>query len=187
MKARAEDYLALRRALGRKMTADGRMLHRKPPYIYSGEEVSALVHAAGTITAPLAAATMQALVSLIAATGLRIGEALGLNRDDVRLGDAMLIVNGKNGQQRLVPLHPTTAAMLAGYAARRDRLCRAPASPAFFTTRTGRRPGQRWAQDTFARLLAQAGISQPPRRRRPRIHDLRHTFAVATLNGQNCI
>jgi integrase/recombinase XerD len=249
VKARAEEYLALRRALGRKMTADGRMLldfarrlddagqdtvtvasalewatessdaspghwrsrlgivrgfarhmraldpatevppadliiapqHRKPPYIYSGEEVSALVHAAGTITAPLAAATMQAMVSLIAATGLRIGEALGLDRDDVRLEDATLIVNGKNRQQRLVPLHPTTAAMLAGYQARRDRLCPAPASPAFFTTRTGRRPGQRWAQDTFARLLAQAGISQPPGRRRPRIHDLRHTFAVTTL------
>jgi integrase/recombinase XerD len=249
MRERAGEYLALRRALGRKMAADGRMLldfagrlddagqgavtvaaalqwatesrdaspghwrrrlgivrgfarhmhaldpatevppadlilapqHRKPPYIYSRDEVSALVHAAGTIATPLAAATIQAMVSLIAATGLRIGEALGLDRDDVRLQDAMLIVNGKNGQQRLVPLHPTTALMLAGYQARRDSLCPDPASPAFFTTRTGHRPGQSWAQGTFARLLAQAGISQPPGRRRPRIHDLRHTFAVATL------
>jgi site-specific recombinase XerD len=255
MKARAEEYLALRRALGRKMTADGRMLldfarrlddagqdtvtvaaalewatesrdaspghwrsrlgivrgfarhlhaldpatevppadliiapqHRKPPCIYSGEEVSALVHAAGTITAPMAAATMRAMVSLIAATGLRIGEALGLDRDDVRLEDATLIVNGKNGRQRLVPLHPTTAAMLAGYQARRDRLCPAPASPAFFTTRTGRRPGQRWAQDTFARLLAQAGISQPPGRRRPRIHDYADVCVMPTRAGESLV
>ena len=57
---------------------------RKPPYIYSPEEISALVHAAGTITAPLSAAAMQALVSLIAATGLRLGEALALDRDDVQ-------------------------------------------------------------------------------------------------------
>jgi integrase/recombinase XerD len=249
MRERAEEYLALRRALGRRMAADGRMLldfagrlddagqgtvtvaaalewatesrdaspghwrrrlgivrgfarhmhtldpaaevppadlivapqHRKPPYIYSPGEVSALVHAAGTITTPLAAASMRALVSLIAATGLRLGEALGLDRDDVSTEDAMLVVRGKNGHQRLVPLHPTTAAMLAGYAARRDMLCPAPASPAFFTTRTGRRPVQSWAQEAFARLLIQAGIGQPPGRRRPRIHDLRHTFAVTTL------
>ncbi|HEY2488554.1 MAG TPA: tyrosine-type recombinase/integrase [Streptosporangiaceae bacterium] len=251
LRQHAEDYLALRRALGRKMAADGRMLldfasrlddtgqpavtvaaalewatesgdaspghwrrrlgiirgfarhmrtmdpatevppadliiapqHRKPPYIYSPEEISALVHAAGTITTPLAAAGMQALVSLIAATGLRLGEALGLDRDDVSIADAMLTVNGKNDSQRLVPLHPTTAAMLAAYAARRDRLCPAPSSPAFFLTRTGRRPVQGWAQNTFARLLIQAGIGQPPGRRRPRIHDLRHTFAVTTLTG----
>jgi len=249
MRDKAEEYLALRRALGRKMAADGRMLldfagrlddagqgavtvaaalqwatesldaspghwrsrlgivrgfarhmhaldpatevppadliiapqRRKPPYIYSREEVSALIHAAGTITTPLAAASMQALVSLTAATGLRLSEALGLDRDDVGLQDATLIVKGKNGQQRLVPLHPTTAAMLAGYAARRDRLCPDPVSPAFFTTRTGHRAGQSWAHGTFTRLLAQAGISQPRGRRRPRIHDLRHTFAVTTL------
>jgi integrase/recombinase XerD len=249
LRQQAEDYLALRRALGRKMAADGRMLldfavrlddagqpavtvaaalewatesgdaspghwghrlgivrgfarhmrtmdpatevppadlivapqRRKPPYIYSTEEISALVHAAGTITAPLSAAGMQALVSLIAATGLRLGEALALDRGDVSTADATLTVNGKNGSQRLVPLHPTTVTMLAAYAARRDSLCPSPASPAFFITRTGRRPVQGWAQDAFARLLIQAGIGQPPGRRRPRIHDLRHTFAVTTL------
>lgn len=155
-------------------------VRRKPAYIYSPDELSALVHAAGTIATPLAAASVQALVSLIAATGPRLGETLGLDRADVSLDNAMLTVNGKNGQQRLVPLHSTTVAMLAGYAAR-DGLCPAPASPAFFTTRTGHRPGQSWAQEAFARLLVQASISQPPGRRRPRIPDLRHTFAVTTL------
>lgn len=226
MRARVEEYLALRRSLGRKMQGDGRMLlgfaarldstgqpritvaaalewatepadatpgywrhrlgvvrgfarhlntldpasevppadlivappHRKPPYLYSPAEVAALVHAAGTITAPLPAASIQALISLIAASGLRLGEALGLDRDHVGLQAAMLAVNGKNGQQRLVPLHPTTVTMLAGYAARRDRLCPAAVSPAFFITRTGQRIGQRWVQETFARLLVLAGI-----------------------------
>ncbi len=157
--------------------------HRKSPYLYSPAEIAALVHAAGTITAPLPAASIQALISLIAASGLRLGEALGLDRDHVGLQGAMLTVNGKNGQQRLVPLHSTTVTMLTGYAARRDRLCPAAASPAFFITRTGQRLQQRWVHQTFARLLVLAGIQAPPARRRPRIHDLRHTFAVNTLTG----
>ena len=242
MRARAEEYLALRRSLGRTMRGDGRMLldfaarldsaglpaitvtaalewateprtatpgywrhrltvvrgfarhlntldpasevpppdlivapsHRKPPYLYSPAEIAALVHAAGTITAPLPAATIQALISLIAASGLRLGEAVGLDRDHVGLQAAMLTVNGKNGQQRLVPLHATTVTMLTGYAARRDRLCPAASSPAFFITRTGQRIQQRWAQETFARLLVLADVQAPAGRRRPRIHDLRH-------------
>ena len=104
----------------------------------------------------------------------RLGEALGLDHDHVDLQAAMLTVNGKNGQPRLVPLHSTTVTMLTGYAARRDRLCPAAASPAFFITRTGQRIQQRWVQETFAKLLVLAGIQAPPARRRPRIHDLRH-------------
>lgn len=251
MRNRAEEYLALRRSLGRKMHGESRMLldfadqmdsagqlritvttalhwatepktttpqywrhrlsvvrgfarhlntfdpaseippvdlivaasHRKPPYVYSSVEIAALVHAAGTITAPLPAASIQALIRLIAASGLRLGEALGLDRHQVGLQTAMLTVTGKNDQTRLVPLHPTTVTMLTDYATRRDRLCPATASPAFFITRTGRRIQQRWVQETFAKLLALAEIRTPPRRRRPRIHDLRHTFAVNTLIG----
>jgi integrase/recombinase XerD len=157
--------------------------HRPPPYIYSAEEIAALIHAAGTIGAPLHSATMQALISLIAASGLRVGEALALDRDDAGLDAGVLTVTGKNDQTRLVPLHPTTAGMLAGYAARRDRLCPHPASPALFITSTGQRARQRGVQETFARLVVLAGIAVPPGRRRPRIHDLRHTFAVTTLTG----
>jgi integrase/recombinase XerD len=149
--------------------------HRPPPYIYSPEEIAALIHAAGTISAPMPSATLQALISLIAATGLRVGEALALDRgDDAGPDSAVLTVTGKNDQTRLVPLHPTTARMLAGYAARRDRLCPHPASPALFITGTGQRARQRGMQETFARLVVLAGIATPPGRRRPRIHDLRH-------------
>jgi integrase len=157
--------------------------HRPTPHLYSPAEVAALVHAAGTLSAPLHAATVQAVVCLIAATGLRVGEALGLDRGEVDLDAAVLTVTGKNDQTRMVPLHPTTAAMLAGYAARRDRLCPDAVSPGFFLTTTGRRVQQRGVQASFAKLLVLAGIPTPPGRRRPRIHDLRHTFAVNTLIG----
>jgi integrase/recombinase XerD len=157
--------------------------HRPPPYIYAAEEIAALIHAAGTITAPMLSATVRALISLIAASGLRLGEALALDRGDVDLDAAVLTVTGKNDQTRLVPVHSTTAVMLAGYAARRDLLCPAAASPGFFLTATGHRVQQRGVQQTFAKLLALAEVRTPSGRRRPRIHDLRHSFAVTTLIG----
>jgi integrase/recombinase XerD len=155
--------------------------HRRPPYIYTAEEIAALLHAAGTITAPLHAATVQAVISLIAASGLRLGEALALDRADADLHAGLLTVTGKNDQTRLVPVHPTTTAMLTGYGVRRDRLCPDAASTALFLAGTGRRAGQHGIQQTFPRLLVQAGIHTPPGQRRPRIHDLRHSFAVTTL------
>lgn len=154
--------------------------HRPAPFIYAVAEIAALVHAAGTITAPLFSATMKALISLIASTGLRLGEALGLNRADVDTETTTLTVTGK-GKTRLVPVHPTTAAMLDEYAAQRDRLCRLVRADSFFLTAGGRRPLQRGIQEAFARLLTLAEIETPAGRRRPRIHDLRHTFAVSTL------
>jgi integrase/recombinase XerD len=155
--------------------------HRPAPFIYSDTEIAALVHAAGTITAPLPSATMKTLISLIASTGIRLGEALGLQRADVDTGTATLTVTGKGGRTRLVPLHPTTTATLERYATHRDRLCRLVREDSFFLTARGRRPLQRGIQDTFARLLGFAEIDTAPGRRRPRIHDLRHTFAVNTL------
>jgi len=148
--------------------------HRPTPYLYSAEEVSALIHAAGTIAAPLHAATVEAVISLIAASGLRLGEALALDRGDVDLAAAVLTVTGKNDSSRTVPVHPTTAAMLGAYVARRDRLCPDAVCPSFFLTTTGHRVQQRSVQQTFAKLLVLADIATPSRRRRPRIHDLRH-------------
>jgi integrase/recombinase XerD len=156
---------------------------RPTPYIYTAEEVAALVHAAGTIAAPMPAATCHAVISLIAASGLRLGETLALDRADVDLDAALLTVVGKNQHTRLIPLHPTTVEMLIRYTARRDLLCPAATSASFFLTATGRRPLQRGLQQTFAKLLVLAEIQTPSGRRRPRIHDLRHTFAVNTVIG----
>jgi len=158
-----------------------RAASRRPsPYLYSPTEISALIHAASTLSAPLPAATYQALIALLAATGLRVGEALTLERADVDLRDGVLHVTGKYDKQRLVPLHPSTTAMLTDYAARRDQLCPHPRSASFFITTTGNPVHPNLARRTFWQLLEWAGIHTLPGAARPRIHDLRHTFAVAT-------
>jgi integrase/recombinase XerD len=153
---------------------------RPTPYLYSPQEISALVHAAETLAKPLAAATYQALISLLAVTGIRIAEALALQRADVHLDIGVLRVTGKYGKVRLIPLHATTITMLTSYVARRDQLCPVPHGTSFFITCTGRSIHPNLARKTFWKLLDRAGIHTPPGRRRPRIHDLRHTFAVNT-------
>ncbi|HZM80700.1 MAG TPA: tyrosine-type recombinase/integrase [Candidatus Limnocylindrales bacterium] len=161
---------------------------RVTSYIYSTEEVDALVHAAGTLAEPLAeplpAASCQAVISLLAVTGMRVGEAVALARCDVDLEAGIItVVKGKYGASRHVPLHPSTVEMLDGYARRRDRICPAPAADRFFVTSAGTAVSAGWLEQTFAKLLAQAQITTPPGRRRPRIHDLRHRFAVVTLRN----
>ena len=155
---------------------------RTAPYIYTQEQIDALVRAAGTLGSPQLAASCQAVISLLASTGMRIGEALALACPDADLNAGIItVVHGKHGVSRHVPLHETVTQMLRRYAARRDRLCPAPRSDRFFLTRAGTplSPGQ--LQDAFARLLAQAGIIAPAGQRPPRIHDLRHAFAVMTI------
>ena len=90
---------------------------RPAPYLYSPEEISALIHAAGTLASPLQAATCQALISLLAVTGIRVGEAVALDAGDVDLDTALVTVHGKYDRTRLVPLHPTTVPECAGCAA----------------------------------------------------------------------
>lgn len=155
---------------------------RATPYLYSPDEIASLVHAAGTLARPLLAATYQALISLLAVSGLRAGEAIRLTRDDADLDGALLaVINSKFGKSRLVPLHPATAGMLRRYAARRDQLCPAPATSRFFISTTGTPLLISSVDAIFARLLGLAGIRTPPGRPRPRVHDLRHSMAVATL------
>jgi integrase len=155
---------------------------RATPYLYSPDEIAALVHAAGTLARPLHAATHQALISLLAVTGMRAGEATGLTRGDVDLGAALItVISSKFGKSRLVPVHPATAGMLRRYAARRDQLCPAPATSRFFISTTGTPLLISNVDVVFAKLLGLAGIRTPPGKRRPRVHDLRHSMAMATL------
>ena len=100
---------------------------RVAPYIYTQEEIDALAHAAGTLGSPLAAASCQAVICLLASTGMRIGEAVALTCADADLDNGIItIINGKHGASRHVPLHETLTRMLRHYASRRDRLCPAP-------------------------------------------------------------
>ena len=100
---------------------------RTAPYIYSPAEISALMAAARSLTPPLKAATYETFIGLLACTGLRFGEAAGLDRVDVDLTAGDLLVRfGKNGRSRHVPIHSSTVAALARYGAQRDDLCRGP-------------------------------------------------------------
>ncbi|MGA9830851.1 MAG: tyrosine-type recombinase/integrase [Trebonia sp.] len=150
------------------------------PYLYSPREISALIHAAGTLAIPIQAATYHALICLLAVSGMRVGEALALDVADVDLDAGVITVTGKYDHTRLVPLHPTTATMLRDYRQRCDQLFPGPATTGFFLSAAGTRPFRSAVEATFSRLLVRAGIT-PRHRRPPRIHDLRHSFAVTTL------
>ena len=155
---------------------------RTTPYIYSDTEISALMAAARSLEPPLKAATYETLIGLLACTGLRYGEAAGLDRSDVRLVEESLLVGfAKNGRSRLVPLHATAVDALADYAKRRDRLCPCPSTPSFFVSVRGGRLAQSSVQAVFATLRRAAGLAQRHHGRAPRLHDLRHRFVVHTM------
>ena len=133
-----------------------------------------------TLNPPLRAATYEAMFGLIAATGLRLGEAIGLDRADADLDDGLLTIRStKSGRDRLVPLHPTVTSALAGYARRRDQLRPEPATTRFFVSAVGTPVLERLADQAFAQLTTSLGLRTADRQ--PRIHDLRHTFAVRQL------
>lgn len=152
------------------------------PYLYSDAEIVALVEQARRLRNPLKAATFATLIGLLAVTGLRGGEAMRLDRDDLAITQRVLHVRAsKFGKSRLVPLHPTTMAALHEYGAVRDRLCPSPATASLFVSTTGARLCHAVLQPTFRDLLQHCGITTTGSGRRPRVHDLRHAFAVATL------
>jgi integrase/recombinase XerD len=155
---------------------------RTTPYLYSEQQLHALLRAAHALDPRLRAATYATVIGLLAACGLRIGEACRLDRDDVDLDTGVLTVrDSKFGKSRIVPVHRTTLGALRIYDARRDQLCPATVSPAFFVSTRGTRLDAHNTSHTFAELLAVAGISASAGARRPRLHDLRHSFTVATL------
>ena len=154
---------------------------RLAPYIYSPAEIGALMDAATALQPPVRGATHRTLIGLLAATGLRLGEALGLDRNDVDLDDGVLRVHGKDDKWREVPLHPSTTRALADYARLRDREWPAPKSSAFFVCTTGERLKGWVVHKTFPQLIRQVGLEGRGQRARPRPHDFRHAYAVATL------
>jgi integrase len=156
---------------------------RATPYLYAGHEITALMTAAGSLRSPLRAAAYQALIGLLAVTGMRVGEAIGLDRGDADLEAGVLTIrSGKNGKSRLVPLHDTAAAALRGYLRDRDRLCPEPArSQALLISPPGSRLLYCNVHATWKKLAAAAGLRSRSGNCRPRIHDLRHTFAVRTM------
>ena len=157
---------------------------RTAPYIYTAEEIAALMAAARSLPRPLTAATFATVIGLLACTGVRLREALALDRPDVDLQDGVLDIRAsKNHRQREVLLHPSATAALVEYQRVRDQRFPTPDSAAFFLNDWGRPLRKEGFWPTFRGLIRQAGLEGRGERVRPRPHDLRHSFAVRTLIG----
>ena len=166
-----------------------RTVSRPRPHIYSEAEIAAIIAAAKALPSiyGLRGLTCSTLFGLIAVTGLRISEALALDDDDLDADAGVLRVRrGKLGKERLLPLDPSVVPQLAAYAAERDRLIGCTA-PSLFVTEKGTRLTDCAARYNFAHACQQIGLRTHQQYcrhgRGPRIHDLRHTFAVRTMIG----
>jgi len=166
----------------------GRVPGRMAPHIYREPEIVDLLAAAKQLGPPggLRPAVIETLFGLIACTGLRISEALGLQDADVDLTAEVLTVRqSKFGKSRLVPLHPSAVEALARYRTQRTRHVRAkPEAPFFVTTRgslLGEALGDRQIHRIFEQLRKQLGWVDRGSHGKPRVHDLRHSFAVRRL------
>jgi integrase len=156
-------------------------IRRKPVYLYSEEDVQTLLGAARELKGPFRAHTYSTLIALLAVTGMRVGEAIALDRSDVDRKDAVLTIrNAKFGKSREVPLHATTMKALATYARERDRTFPGARIPAFFVSQRNTRLIYQNVHLTFFRLIDRVGFGEK-KPHRPRIHDLRHSFALWTL------
>lgn len=156
----------------------------REPNVLSEAEVLALLKAAGTLSPQFKAVTWRTLIGLLAATGMRPGEACRLTVSDVDLANGVIqVLETKFGKSRLVFIHPTTATVLGHYLqVRRDQAgTAARACPAVFLNSRHGAISPDGLGTTFRQVAAVAGITTKPGHRPPRLHDLRHTFAVTTM------
>jgi integrase len=147
------------------------------PYIYSGQEINQLIAATRNMRKPLVGSMYATLFGLLAATGLRISEALALKLGDVT-EDGLIIRETKFRKSRIVPLHSSSQQAIKGYIA--IRRCPSIADDSLFIGDSGKTPCYRCVSEVFDRLAKAAGLRKVERKP-PRIHDLRHTFAVRSL------
>ena len=154
--------------------------HRPAPYLWSEQDIHRVLDATATLSTPLKAATYQALFGLLAVSGMRGGEAVGLDRDDFDITSGVITIrHAKFDRPRLVPLHPTTTTALHTYLGERDQLCPAPTSAALFITGTGGRLNRSEIAKTLRQLTTATGLRTDTVHPTP--HQLRHSFAVRTM------
>jgi integrase/recombinase XerD len=158
--------------------------NRARPYLYTEQEVEQLM--AGARALPfkdgLRGQTYSTLWGLLAATGLRVGEALALECQDADLNNAVLVIRrGKFGKSRLVPLHPSSQRALSQYAQQRDAWLGRKTASRFFVSQHGRPLAASSVRRTFRTLCRKAGLHESEQSDEPRLHHLRHRFAMETL------
>lgn len=156
-------------------------VRRATPYLYTPQEISDLMRATVILRGSHVQTTYRTLIGLLAATGMRIGEATGLDRDDFDAGSGMVTIrHGKFDKARSLPLHPSTVTALDDYLRRDDRPRERNTSTLLISS-TGKRLRYTVVQPIFKKLLHHCGIAPRSATCRPRIHDLRHSFAVSTI------
>jgi integrase len=154
---------------------------RRTPHLYTEGEIAALMREARRLSAPLRSATYATLIGLLAATGMRVGEAIALNDEDIDWPRSLLTVrHAKFQKSRHVPVHESTLAALQTYAVRRDRLRPHRHCSSFFVSGVGTRVLHQNFHHEFLRLVQRVGLGSG-REHRPRLHDLRHAFALKTV------
>lgn len=159
---------------------------RKAPYIYTDTEIRSLIEAAQRLPSRrgLRSLTYSTLFGLLVVTGMRISESLVLTDDDVDLDEGLLTIRRtKFGKARMVPVHSSTLRVLKTYAECRDQLLSSRWAPGFFVSEQGKRLTQWSVRYTFVKVSREVGLRAPARSHGhgPRLHDLRHRFAVQTL------
>lgn len=155
---------------------------RAAPFIYSQADVDALLDACGQVfTRPLLVSTMHTTIGLLAATGVRIGEALRLTTADIDTTAGVLLIRASKRKDRLVPVHRSTVEAITAY---RDLPARTATHPAeggpLLVSSRGTGYQRSTIEAHFARLATATGL-RPRGAARPRLHDLRHTFATAHM------
>ena len=135
---------------------------RAVPYLFALDDIVGLLQSAGRLQHPLRAVTYQTLLGLMAVTGMRVGEVVGLDRGDIDWDQALVTIHkAKFGKSRQVPLHPSTVDALSAYVLRRDQLCPRPKSSGFLVSMTGTRLAAGAVARQFSRLAAAAGTRGP--------------------------
>jgi integrase/recombinase XerD len=153
---------------------------RATPYLFSQQDICRLLAEARRLRHPMHAASYEALFGLLAVSGMRIGEAIAVEREDVDLDAGLITIRkAKSDRARLVPLHSTAVEALRRYASVRDRLCPRPRSRAFFLSSAGTPVLAVGLGAAFREITTRIGVRTEAVH--PRIHDLRHRFAVQTL------
>lgn len=158
--------------------------HRSRPYIFSDLELAHVLDAADLLSPKFRAVTYRTYISLVAVTGMRRSEATALDRTDIDWDTGTLTIReAKFHKWRQLPLHPSTINALQNYARQRDLEFPKPKAPAFFLSTRGTRLIPDNASQVFTQLIRTAELPRLDRRHQQHLHDLRHTFAVKTLQG----